>query len=145
MRKNRILVIDDDVHATRMARSVLERTGRYEVRELNESDQAIGAAWEFGPDLVLLDVCMPNVEGSEVAEKFTNDPALASTPIVFMTCIVTPREAGRNGSVLIGSHEYLAKPVRPEKLLACIEGNLARASRLSPSAEYASRSRQPRA
>ena len=145
MRKNRILVIDDDVHATRMARSVLERPGRYEVRELNESDQAIGAAWEFGPDLVLLDVCMPNVEGSEVAEKFTNDPALASTPIVFMTCIVTPREAGRNGSVLIGSHEYLAKPVRPEKLLACIEGNLARASRLSPSAEYASRSRQPRA
>jgi DNA-binding response OmpR family regulator len=145
MRKNRILVIDDDVHATRMARLVLERTGRYEVRELNESDQALGAAWEFGPDLILLDVCMPNVEGSEVAEKFTHDSALASTPIVFLTCIVTPSEAGRNGSVVIGNHEYLAKPVRPEKLLACIEGNLARAGRLSPSAEYASRSRQPRA
>ncbi|MGA2139950.1 MAG: response regulator [Verrucomicrobiia bacterium] len=145
MRKNRILVIDDDAHATRMTRLVLERTGRYEVRELNESDQALGAAWEFGPDLILLDVCMPNVEGSEVAEKFTHDPALASTPIVFLTCIVTPSEAGRNGSVVIGSHEYLAKPVRPEKLLRCIEGNLARASRLSPSAEYASPSRQPRA
>jgi len=141
----RILVVDDDPHATRMVKWALERTGRYEARELNDPTQVLDTAREFKPDLILLDVCMPNVEGSEVAEKFTNDPALASTPIVFMTCIVTPREAGRNGSVLIGSHEYLAKPVRPEKLLACIEGNLARASRLSPSAEYASRSRQPRA
>jgi len=104
MRKNRILVIDDDVHATRMTRLVLERTGRYEVRELNESDQALGAAWEFEPDLILLDVCMPNVEGSEVAEKITHHPALASTPIVFLTCIVTPGEAGPNGSVGLVHH-----------------------------------------
>jgi CheY-like chemotaxis protein len=145
MKKNRILVIDDDIHATRMTRLVLERTGRYEVRELNESDQTLAVAWEFGPDLILLDVCMPNAEGGEVAEKINNDPALASTPIVFLTCIVTPSEAGRNGSVVIGRHEYLAKPARPEKLLACIEGNLARASRLSPSPEYTSRARQPRA
>jgi CheY-like chemotaxis protein len=145
MRKNRILVIDDDIRATRMARLVLERTGCYEVRELNESDQALGVAWEFGPDLILLDVCMPNAGGDEVAEKISNDPALASTPIVFLTCIVTPSEAGRNGSLVIGRHEFLPKPVRPEKLLACIQGNLARTSRLSPSAEYASRSRQPRA
>jgi CheY-like chemotaxis protein len=145
MRKNRILVIDDEIHATRMARLVLERTGRYEVRELNEPDQALDVAWEFGPDLILLDVCMPNVEGGEVAEKINNDPALASTPIVFLTCIVTPSEVGRNGSVVIGHHEYLAKPARPEKLLACIEGNLARAGRLSLSAEHAPRFRQPRA
>ena len=139
MRKNRILVIDDDIHATRMARLVLERTGRYEVRELNEPDQALAVAWEFGPDLILLDVCMPNVEGSQVAEKINNDPALASTPIVFLTCIVTPSEAGRNGSVVIGRHEYLAKPARPEKLLACIEVNLERADRLSQSIGHASR------
>ena len=145
MRKDRILVIDDNIHATRTARLVLERTGHYEVRELNESDQALAVAWEFGPDLILLDVCMPNVEGSEVAEKINNDPALTSTPIVFMTCILTPSEAGRNGSVVIGRHEYLAKPVRPEKLIACIEGNLARASRSSPSAEFATGPRQPRA
>lgn len=145
MRKNRILVIDDDVHATRMTRLVLERTGRYKVRELNESAQALGVAWEFEPDLILLDVVMPNVEGGEVAAKIKNDPALASTPIIFLTCIVTPREAGRDGSAVIGRHEYLAKPVRPEKLLACIEGNLARASRSSPSAKHASYARRPHA
>jgi len=145
MRKSRILVIDDNTNATRMARLVLERTGRYEVQELNESDQALRVAYEFEPDLILLDVCMPNVEGSEVAEKIGNDPVLGSTPIVFMTCIVTPSEAGRNGSLFIGRHQYLAKPVRPAKLLACVEGNLARASRSLPPAEYADGSRQPRA
>jgi DNA-binding response OmpR family regulator len=138
-------VIDDDIRATRMTRIVLERTGHYEVRELNESDRALGVAWEFGPDLILLDVCMPNAEGSQVAEKINNDSVLASTPIVFLTCIVTPGEAGKSGSVVIGRHEYLAKPARPEKLLACIEGNLARAGRLSLSAEPAPRFRQPRA
>jgi DNA-binding response OmpR family regulator len=145
MRKNRILVIDDDIRATRMTRIVLERTGHYDVRELNESNQALSVAWEFGPDLILLDVCMPHTEGGEVAEKINNDSALASTPIVFLTCILTPREAGGSGSVVIGRHEYLAKPARPEKLLACIEGNLARAGRLSPSAEHAPRFRQPHA
>ena len=137
MRKNRILVIDDDIRATRMARLVLERTGCYEVRELNESDQALGVAWEFGPDLILLDVCMPNAGGDEVAEKISNDPALASTPIVFLTCIVTPNETGKTGSVVIGSHEYLAKPARPETLIACLERNLERSRRLSPSGKCA--------
>jgi two-component system, OmpR family, response regulator len=139
MKKNRILVIDDNTNATRMARLVLERTGRYEVRELNDPGHALNVAREFDPHLVLLDVCMPGIEGSVVAEMIANDPALASTPIVFLTCIVTPSEAGKNGSVVIGRHEYIAKPSRPEKLVACIEGHLARASRLSPSAEYASR------
>jgi two-component system OmpR family response regulator len=145
MKKNRILVIDDNANETRMARVVLERTGRYEVRELNDPGHALNVAREFDPHLVLLDVCMPGIEGSVVAEMISNDAALVSTPIIFLTCIVTPSEAGRTGSVVIGRHEYIAKPVRPEKLVACIEGNLARASRLSPSAEYTSRSRQAHA
>jgi CheY-like chemotaxis protein len=140
MKKSRILVIDDNVNATRMAKLVLERTGRYEVRELNDPGQALDVARKFGPHLVLLDVCMPGIEGSVVAEKISNDPTLTDTPIVFLTCIVTPSEAGKNGSVVIGRHEYLAKPARPEKLVACIEANLARANRLSQPAEYASRS-----
>lgn len=145
MKNHRILVIDDSPTSTRMTRLMIERNGRYEVRELNEPSQALEVARVFHPDLILLDVCMPNVDGSEVAERFANDPDLADTPIAFLTCILTPGEAGQTGSRVIGRHEYIAKPARPEKLVASIEGNLARASRLSPSAEYASRSRQPRA
>ncbi|HXI82649.1 MAG TPA: response regulator [Verrucomicrobiae bacterium] len=137
MKINRILVIDDNINATRVARLILERTGRYEVRELNDPGQALEIAREFGPDLVLLDVCMPNVEGSAVAETINGDPGFADTPIVFLTCIVTPREVGKNGTRVIGRHEYIAKPARPDILIACIERNLARIARPSQTTEYA--------
>jgi DNA-binding response OmpR family regulator len=140
VKKNRILLIDDDATATRVVRMTLERTGRYEVGELNDPSQAVSTARMFRPDLILLDVCMPDVEGSEVAGQISVDPVLADTPIIFLTCIVTPSEAGKTGSVIIGRHEYIAKPARPEKLVACIDANLERARRSSPPAEYVTRS-----
>jgi CheY-like chemotaxis protein len=136
MKTNRILVIDDNINATRVVRLFLERTGRYEIRELNDPAQALDVAREFEPDLILLDVCMPNIEGSVVAEKISGTPGFADTPIVFLTCIVTPGEAGKNGTLVIGRHEYIAKPARPDILIACIERNLARSGRRSPTAEY---------
>lgn len=139
MKRNRVLVIDDDRNATRVSRLMLERTGHYEVRELNDPNRALRAAREFAPDLILLDVCMPNVEGSKVAETISSDPTVGAIPIVFLTCIVTPAEAGNSGTLIIGRHEYIAKPVRPETLIACIERNLERSRRLAQSAEYASR------
>jgi twitching motility two-component system response regulator PilG len=138
MKTNRILVIDDNINATRVARLILERTGRYEVRELNDPAQAIDVVREFEPDLVLLDVCMPNIEGSVVAEKIKDTPGFNNTPIVFLTCIVTPGEMGKNGTVIIGQHEYIAKPARPDILVACIERNLARSGHPSQKAEFAS-------
>jgi DNA-binding response OmpR family regulator len=140
MKKYRILVIDDDTTATRMVRMALERTGRYEVGELNDPSQALSTAQVFRPDLILLDVCMPDVEGSEVAGKISVDPVLADTPIIFLTCIVTPSEVGKTGSVVIGRHEYIAKPARPEKLIACIDASLERAHQPSAHAEYMTRS-----
>jgi len=137
MKTNRILVIDDNVNATRVARLILERTGRYEVRELNDPGQALAIAQEFQPDLILLDVCMPQIEGSVVAEKINGTAGFADTPIVFLTCIVTPGEMGKNGTLVIGRHEYIAKPARPDVLVACVERNLARAGRLSQTTEYA--------
>ncbi len=137
MKTNRILVIDDNINATRVARLILERTGRFEVRELNDPAQALEVAQEFGPDLILLDVCMPTVEGSVVAEKIKGTASFAGIPIIFLTCIVTPGEMGKNGTLVIGAHDYIAKPARPDILIACIERNLARSGRRSPTAEYA--------
>jgi CheY-like chemotaxis protein len=137
MKTNRVLVIDDNINATRVVKLFLERTGQYEVLELNDPIRALETAREFQPDIIVLDVCMPDVEGSAVAEKIHAAPGFADIPIVFLTCIVTPGEVGKNGTVVIGQHEYIAKPARPNILLACVERNLARAGRLSPKAEYA--------
>jgi CheY-like chemotaxis protein len=131
MKTNRILVIDDNINATRVARLILERTGRYEVRELNDPVQALDIAREFEPDLILLDVCMPNIEGSVVAEKINSTAGFTDTPIVFLTCIVTPGEMGKSGTMIIGRHEYIAKPARPDILISCIERNLSRSSHVS--------------
>jgi CheY-like chemotaxis protein len=137
MKTNRVLVIDDNINATRVVKLFLERTGQYEVRELNDPIRALETVREFQPDIIVLDVCMPDIEGSVVAEKINAAPGCADIPIVFLTCIVTPEEVGKNGTVVIGRHEYIAKPARPNILLACVERNLARAGRLSSKAEYA--------
>jgi two-component system, OmpR family, response regulator len=139
MKRPRILVIDDNANATRVAKLIVERAGHYEARELNDPTQALDVAREFRPDLILMDVCMPDVEGSEVAEQIGRDPYLSDVPIVFLTCIVTPSEVGKNGRVVIGQHEYIAKPVRPDQLIACIRDNLERAHRLSKAAEPVTR------
>jgi CheY-like chemotaxis protein len=139
MSKSRILVIDDNPTATRMTRLTIERTGSYEVRELNDPAQAINTAREFKPDLILLDVCMPDIEGSKVAETLNDDHEFGDTPIVFLTCIITPSEAGKNGRLTIGRHEYMAKPARPDKLLDCIQENLPQARRRSLSAQTRAR------
>ena len=135
MRKPRILVIDDNANATRVAKLTIERSGRYEARELNDPTQALDVAQEFRPDLILLDVCMPGVEGSELAEKIHGTAFLADVPIVFLTCLVTPSEAGKSGRVVIGHHEYMAKPVRSDQLIACIQNTLERVNRLSESGD----------
>ncbi|MGO9245208.1 MAG: two-component system response regulator [Verrucomicrobiia bacterium] len=131
------MVVDDNANATRITRLILERTGRYEVRELNDPRVLLDVAREFGPDLFLLDVCMPDTGGSEVAERINGDPDFAATPIVFLTCIVTPRETGKNGTLVIGQHEYMAKPAQPEQLVACIGRNLERARRRSADDSFA--------
>jgi len=122
MAKKRILVIDDEASITRTMKVNLERTGAYTVRTENQGGQGLTAAREFKPDLILLDVMMPDVDGGEVATQIESDPALKHVPIVFLTAIVTKEEAGRDGQE-IGRHFFLAKPVNLETLIRCIEAN----------------------
>jgi CheY-like chemotaxis protein len=137
MNKRRILVIDDNVNSARIVKLALERTGPYEVLPVNDPAQSLAVTREFKPDLILLDVCMPGLEGSEVAEEIASDPDFAETPIVFLTSIVTPQEAGKTGTLMVGSHEYIAKPIRPEVISACIERHLTWSDRRRHRPEHA--------
>ena len=119
----RILVVDDDTDATRMVRWALERTGRYEARELNDSTQILSAAREFKPDLILLDVCMPGQEGCEVAFRIRADAEFQRTPIVFLTSLVSEQEALGDGTSA-GAFHFIAKPARVQRMITCIEKNL---------------------
>src|SRR5918996_1630889 len=94
MSKKRILVVDDEAGITRLLKLNLERTGKYEVREENFGARALEAAQAFRPDLVLLDVMMPDMDGGDVAASLKADPALRKTPVVFLTAAIKKEELG---------------------------------------------------
>jgi CheY-like chemotaxis protein len=120
MAKKRILVVDDEAIVTRTLKMYLEGTGSYEVRTENQGTRALAAAKEFKPNLVLLDLVMPDTDGATVAAEITEDAELQGTPIVFLTALVSQKEVGPLGRD-IGGHPFLAKPVDPEKVVEAIE------------------------
>src|SRR5450756_1130580 len=105
--KKRILVVDDEPAMTRMIKLNLEQTGRYEVRTENLGRMAIAAAREFRPDLILLDLMMPDMLGSDISAQLQADPELRAIKFVFLTAMVTKEEALRS-SGQIGGQAFIA-------------------------------------
>ncbi|MEA3207274.1 MAG: two-component system, OmpR family, response regulator [Chthoniobacter sp.] len=120
MNKPKILIVDDESGFTRLIKIALRK---YEIREENDSLRALDVAREFHPDLIVLDVIMPGLDGGDVAAAIRVDPKLRHTPIIFLTATVSPKEAGTEPK-LIGGYPFLAKPVSPAALEKCIEENL---------------------
>ena len=119
----RILAIDDEVGVTRMIKLNLETTGRYAVLMVNEAQSAHAAAQQFKPDLILLDVMMPGMDGGEVAAELESDPALKDIPIVYLTAAVTRKEADHK-RLFSGGRRVVAKPITLPELIDCIEESL---------------------
>ncbi|MGO9199302.1 MAG: two-component system response regulator [Limisphaerales bacterium] len=122
--KKRILVVDDQADITRMLKLNLEQTNEYEVRTENDSHLALSAAKEFHPDLILLDVVMPGIDGGELASRFAASPGLEGVPIVFLTAAATKGEVSGHGG-RIGGLPFLAKPVNTSEVLKCLKKHLA--------------------
>jgi CheY-like chemotaxis protein len=120
--KPRILIIDNNRDFTYSAKLGLERTGRYSVCEENEPARAHQTAQRVKPDLILLDIAMPETDGGEVAARIKSDPTLHRTPVVFLTALVTRAET-RSG-LRIQGRPFLAKPISIPELIAGIERNL---------------------
>lgn len=118
----RVLIVDNDRDSTHLVKVLLEKTGRYLVFEENEPARAHLSARNFRPDLILLDVVMPETDGGEVAARIQSDPELRSVPIVFLTALVTRAEA--NTGLHIDGHPFLAKPINIQELINAIEGHL---------------------
>ena len=117
-----ILIIDNNRDFTHSAKLALERTGRYFVCEENDPSKADETAEGLKPDLILLDIAMPETDGGEVAARIQSDPALHGTPIVFLTALVTKAE-GKSG-LRIQGHPFLAKPISLADFIKGIEENL---------------------
>ncbi len=118
--KKKVLIIDDEAAFTNIVKLTLEGKGTYEVHVVNDSRQAIVAARKFWPDIIILDVVMPELDGGEVHTQLTTDPVLKHIPILFLTAIVRKKEVDEHAG-MIGGYFYLAKPVTADDLVKAIE------------------------
>ena len=118
--KKRILLIDDEAGFAALLRLNLEKTGDYEVQIENKGSKGFSAAQNFRPDLILLDVIMPDMDGGSVAALLKTDEALREIPIIFLTAILSTEESHVLGGTLAG-YPCIPKPVSPEEVIALIE------------------------
>jgi len=124
MEKKKILIIDDEPDLTNLLKRNLEETGQFEVQAENEALNGFAAAKVFKPDLILLDIIMPKMDGCDLAYEIKNDPQLKNIPIVFLTAVAQQGDIS-TGDVGISGYPFLAKPVTTEQIITCINETLA--------------------
>ena len=120
-RKARILIIDDEEDICRYSKSLLEKTGRFEAAATTNARQGVALARKNPPDLILLDVNMPDMDGGDVVRELEDFPATKDIPVLFVTALLRRSEEHEDK---VGKHHYIAKPVQPAELIRKIDSLL---------------------
>lgn len=111
----RILVVDDNADLLQMIRMLLEARGGHEVILSAEGEDGLAKARANPPDLAIIDVMMPGMNGYEVCRQLRQNPATAQIPIIILTARGQPVD--REAALAAGADEYIAKPVTMAELL----------------------------
>lgn len=114
----RILMVEDDVDIQTVARLSLEAVGGYVVEICSGGYEALGRVKEFAPDLVLLDVMMPDMDGPTVLQSLRSDPVTKDLPVVFMTAKAQAHEVASYKAM--GALAVVSKPFDPMLLPATL-------------------------
>jgi DNA-binding response OmpR family regulator len=119
----KILIVDDDLDTLRLVGLMLQRQG-YQISAATNGQQGLDKAFEEDPDLILLDVMMPDMDGYEVTRRLRQNPATVNTPILMFTA-----KSQLDDKVVgfeVGANDYLTKPTHPSELQARVKTLLAR-------------------
>ncbi len=111
---NRILYVEDEPDIQAVAKIALEMVGGFTVMTCSSGEEALREAAAFAPDMILLDVMMPGLDGPSTLKALRELPALAGTPVVFMTAKVQPQEVTYYKS--LGALDVIPKPFDPMTL-----------------------------
>lgn len=119
----KILIVDDDLETLRLMGMMLQRQG-YQIAAANNGKQALSSARSEHPDLIVLDIMMPDIDGYQVARELRQDPETMNIPILMFTAKsqVNDKVAGYES----GADDYLTKPVHPAELAARVKVLLSR-------------------
>ena len=113
----KVLVVDDEPEITEIVETFLVENG-FKVATENSPHNAIRKAKEFKPDVILLDIMMPGVDGYDICQALKKDPAFANTPIIFLTGKDRSDDMGR--SFKSGGDMFIKKPFSCERLLEIV-------------------------
>jgi two-component system phosphate regulon response regulator PhoB len=113
-----ILIADDEPHVVELVRITLE-DDRVRVFDAGDGHGALAIAEALGPDLVLLDVHLPDISGLEVCRRLRKHPRLAATKVIMLTAAAQQDDIARGFSA--GATDYLTKPFSPVRLLSLVE------------------------
>ncbi len=120
----KILIIDDDLDTLRLVGLMLQRQG-YQISAATNGQQGLDKAFEEDPDLILLDIMMPDMDGYEVTRRLRKNPSTMETPILMFTA-----KTQLDDKVIgfeVGANDYLTKPTHPSELQARVKTLLSRA------------------
>ncbi len=119
--KKKVLIVDDEVDFGFFLKLNLESTGRYEVRCEKNGFAGIKAAGEFKPDLILMDIAMPGLDGYQTAEQIRKTPSAKNTVVLFLTGKELLPESISEHCERFGQCDYIGKPFALDVLLGKIE------------------------
>ena len=113
MNSEAILIIDDDPATTRLLEVLLTREG-YNIRSENLSANALQTSKEFNPNLIILDLMMPGIDGMTVCKDMKKDPVLGDIPIIMFSAV--NQVDVQDKAMEAGISEYITKPIHPNEL-----------------------------
>lgn len=129
----RILVVDDDQKIVRLIRSYLEQAG-FQVLTAFDGETALHALRHDQPDLVVLDLMLPDRDGWDITRIIRADPSLAQTPVIMLTARV--EDADKISGLELGADDYITKPFNPREVVARVKAVLRRTTTRSGSSQY---------
>jgi two-component system phosphate regulon response regulator PhoB len=125
MNQRRIMVVEDHAQTRELLQYNLQAAG-YEVRSAGSGEQGLDAMGRWRPDLVLLDIMLPEIDGLEVCRRLKQTPSLRGVPVIMLTAL--GEEVDRVVGLELGAEDYVLKPFSPRELLLRIKNTLRRAS-----------------
>ena len=111
-----IMLVDDDEDLLALMKVKLENTGRFSVVSTTNGSRAVKLAMETSPDLIILDIDMPEMPGGEVAEALADEVTTKDMPVIFFSSLIAKGEAGK-GLQEIGGQRIISKHVSPPQLI----------------------------
>jgi len=119
---HRILIVDDEPNIVLALELLMKKEG-YEVHTVDDGDRAVQAAKELRPDLILLDIMMPKMDGYEVCQRIRSDALLKDVSIIMLTA--KGREVEREKGLALGADHYITKPFSTRQVVMKVKEILA--------------------